>query len=121
MKFSKFKHYIEVYQAQEKREQKFGTALEDFINGVYVPCFADKLMTEYFNLLDEYFNSGDTISWWYYEWDKGVREAEGTYGMYHHEIPVPMKNLEDLYTYLMWCKTRTDEDEWDGTFKVSFE
>lgn len=121
MNFTKFKHYMEVLKIQNEKEFKFGIAMEEFLDGAYVPCFSDTLTGAYIELLEDYFEDEGTISWWLYEWEEGSKEELSVYGMFVREVPVPMKTMENLYTYLMWCKTMTPEDKWDGIFTVEFE
>lgn len=120
MTLQEFDTYINVLLEQQQREQEFSKAMENVLDGTFISKFTDKLMSSYVQLLEHYFHDEDeTIGWWMWEWDCGKKEVDGVVGWFIHNVPVPMKNTNDLFNYLIWNKciaTPFPETKWDGTW-----
>lgn len=107
MTLERFTNYINLIQEQSERECRLHSALEEITDGRFIVLLSDEIESALLEMIDDYFGDMDnTTSYWLYELDQKRKDAEleGKFSFFVNDIPIPLRTIEDLYTYLMSIK-----------------
>lgn len=92
-----FKNIIKAIKKQSDKEHKFCDALDEIIDGNFVPKMSTNILTALLDCLKDIFkDEGDWISWWLYE-----RDGNKSMKAYNKDkTEIKLDTAEDLYKFL---------------------
>jgi len=92
-----FKNIIKAINKQNEKEHKFCDALEEMIDGNFVPQMSTDILTTLLECLKDVFDDKDDwISWWLYE-----RDGNKSMKAYNKDkTEIKLDTAEDLYKFL---------------------
>jgi hypothetical protein len=111
MIYQQFAKYITAIRNQEEKELRVAKALEEILDGRFVPTFATEVTVCLVDCIESYFECGDTVQWWLWERNEDNEEFDD---FYQDHIAVPMKTMKNLYNYLVWCKYKVEDEVYTG-------
>ena len=108
MTFEEFDRYITIIRNQEDKETRVSKALEEILDGRFVPMFAPEMSIAFVNFIAKCLHDKhEIIEWWLYEYrDEEPEKIQ----FWQNDIPVPMKTTRNLYDYLQWDSHKKDGD-----------
>ncbi len=99
IKLTTFKKAIEAIKKQSEKELKFCDALEDIIDGRFVPEMSTDILHALIECLEDTMSDKDEwISWWIYEKDFGKNKKMTAH--YENGKNIKLDTVEDLYKFL---------------------
>ena len=103
IKLTTFKKAIEAIKKQQEKELKFCKALEDIIDGRFVPEISTDILHALIECLEDVMGDvidehGGWISWWIYEKDFGKEKKMTAH--YKNGRLIKLDTIEDLYIFL---------------------
>jgi len=99
IKLKTFIKAIEAIKKQQEKELKFCDALEDMIDGNFVPQMSTDILSALLDCLQDIFNDKDNwTDWWIYEKDFG-KDKKIT-ANYKNGRQIKLDTIEDLYNFL---------------------
>jgi len=99
IKLTTFKKAIESIKKQREKELKFCKALEDIMDGNFVPEMSIDILEALLSCLKDIFNDReDWVDWWIYEKDFG-KDKKLT-ARYKNGKEIKLDTVEDLYVFL---------------------
>jgi hypothetical protein len=110
MIYQQFEKYINAIKEQEEKELKVAIALDEILDGRFVPTFATGVVTCLVDCIETYFDCGDTLEWWLWERREDVEEDQ----FWQDQVPVPMRTVKNLYNYLTWNKEKEPYEKYTG-------
>ena len=97
IKLETFKKIIEAIRKQQEKELKFCKALDEMVDGNFVPEMSVDILMALLDCLQDIFNDKDNwISWWLYERD-GNKDMTA---YYKNGKEIKLDTAEDLYKFL---------------------
>lgn len=98
-----FKEIIDAMHKQEEKEHKFADAMEDMLDGRFVPQLSVDLHTVLMKLLREAFDDRcDWLSYWVYDMDFGANDKMVTsMSTDGKEESIELDTVEKMYDFLI--------------------
>jgi len=98
IKLETFKKAIEAIKKQSEKELKFCKALEDIMDGHFVPEMSSNILEALLSCLKDIFNDReDWVDWWIYDKDFGKNKK---LTVYKKGKEIKLDTVEDLYNFL---------------------
>ena len=98
IKLKTFEKIIEAIKKQQEKELKFCKALDEMVDGNFVPEMSIDILHALLDCLKDIFDDKDDwISWWLYERD-GDKKMKA---YYKDKTEIKLDTAEDLYKFLI--------------------